>query len=55
MVEPLSLNFREFTVKLVGVPKFRKFGVFSTQKCFPNRNSLVRITDLAQYFTVKEP
>ena len=28
MVEPLSLNFRVFTVKLVGVQKFRNFTVF---------------------------
>ena len=27
MVEPLSLNFRVFTVKLVGVRKFRTFMV----------------------------
>ena len=27
MVEPLSLNFRLFTVKLVGVQKFRNFTV----------------------------
>ena len=27
MVEPLSLNFRVFTVKLVGVRKFRNFTV----------------------------
>ena len=27
MVEPLSLNFREFTIKLVSVQKFRNFMV----------------------------
>ena len=27
MVEPFSLNFRVFTVKLVGVQKFRSFTV----------------------------
>ena len=27
MVKPLSLNFRVFTVKLVGVRKFRNFTV----------------------------
>ena len=27
MVEPLSLNFSVFTVKLVGVRKFRNFAV----------------------------
>ena len=30
MVEPLSLNFRVLTVKLVGVGKFRNFTVFSS-------------------------
>ena len=29
MVEPLSLKFRVFTVKLVSVRKFRNFTVFS--------------------------
>ena len=27
MVEPISLNFRVFTVKLVGIRKFRNFTV----------------------------
>ena len=30
MVEPFCLNFRAFTVKLVGVQKFRKFTVNRT-------------------------
>ena len=29
MVEPLCLNFRVFTIKLVGVPQFSKFTVIS--------------------------
>ena len=32
MVEPLSLNFRVFTVKLLGVRKFRNFMVFSISR-----------------------
>ena len=32
MVEPLSLNFRVFLVKLKGVQKFRKFTVFLQKK-----------------------
>ena len=27
MIDPLSLNFRVFTVKLLGIPKFRNFTV----------------------------
>ena len=35
MVEPLSLNFRVLTVKLVGVRKFRNFTVFMITKYPP--------------------
>ena len=34
MVEPLSLNFRVFTVKLVGVRKFRNFTVIGNSADF---------------------
>ena len=33
MVEPLSLNFRVFTVKLVGVRKLRNFTVNASKSC----------------------
>ena len=42
MVEPFSLNFRVFTVKLVGVRKFRSFTVNHT-----NKLTILRICALA--------
>ena len=37
MAEPLSLNLRMFTVKLVGVRKFRNFTVLKLLQCLTKK------------------
>ena len=54
MVEPFSLNFRVFTVKLVSIRKFRNFTVFSILQNTPEGMSDSSF-HLAKFSPLKTP
>ena len=50
MVEPLSLNFRLYTVKLVGVRKFRNFTVLNQWKNFTETTRHMNLNEKASNY-----